>query len=155
MRLIVATTFCLTTFSGFLAAAELPKSAKPAAVDEIKTLYSGKTTLWSKDNSAFFAVDGTVKGVYKGGYFDGKWDVTENEVCMKVQGTDSKTKSSNEKTTTDCWKWYRDAKGRLWTFWSVRYDGSKPSKKDYYTEEVKKLNDGDLVSKRYDKAKGS
>lgn len=155
MRLTMAIVFSIVVFTGCSTAAELPKSAKPLSAEEVKEVYSSKTAVWSKDNAAFFASDGSVKGVYGGGYFSGTWDVSDNEVCMRVQGTDAKTKKSDGKTYVDCWKWFRDGKKRAWAIWSVHHDGSTPSKRDYSTEEIEKLKSGDLVTEKYEKAKNS
>lgn len=129
---------------------KLPKSAKPLSADQVKALYADHTVIQKSGDVMYFAPDGTVKGTYPAGYFTGTWTVKDNEACMMSSGTDSKTKVSDGKVYTDCWKWFKDAKGKHWTMWSVRFDGSKPGKKDdFYSSEYGKLKAGDHASGKF------
>lgn len=128
----------------------LPEGAKPIAATSLTALYSGSTANWG-NSKAYFAPDGTVKGVSTpetGGKraYQGNWSAKGNEVCMKV-----KVLGTDWEPSTDCWKWYLGAENELWTLWSVHYDKTKPTKDDYYTDEKNKLSRGDLVSKAFAK----
>lgn len=149
-------SLCVITFSSgtFAYADQLPKSAKALTTDEIKILYANHTAVWKPNSMAYFAPDGSVKGIYKNGTYSGTWAVTGNESCMMSQGTDAKTKASVGKTYTDCWQWFRDSKNKYWTLWSKHFDGSKVKKNDYYDGEIKKLRIGDLASAKVDAMNG-
>jgi len=131
----------------------LPKDAKPIAAKSLSALYSGNTAKW--DNStAFFAPDGTVKGIFteENGTrraYQGEWRTKGNEVCMTV-----KVLKTDWDASTDCWKWYLGADKQIWTLWSVHYDKTKPTKNDYYTSEKDNISRGDSVSKAFAKLAG-
>ena len=130
-------------------AGELPASAVKLSSAEIKALYSGKTADWSR-SQAYFAPNGTTKNVSKQGKWvgNGTWTVRGNRICMKTKGTSFS--SGKAWSVRDCWSWFRDGK-KTWTLWSVRFNGEKPSKKDYYTGEAKKLKTGDRTKRRYNR----
>lgn len=127
----------------------LPENAKPMSANEVRSIYSGKSAVWN-DARAFFAPDGSVTGynTKEKVTFSGSWTVSSNRNCMNI--TWQKFKSSDSGKSSDCWDWYKDGK-KIWTLWSVRYDGSKPKKGDYYQGEIKNLKAGDKVSKGYAK----
>jgi hypothetical protein len=130
----------------------LPKDAKPVAAKSLIKIYAGKTADWST-SKAFFAADGTIKGINTSNgtsIYWGKWTAKGNEVCMVNSWKDTGTGKTGD-GAKDCWKWWQAADGTLWQLWSVHYDGSKPSKTDYYTGEEANLKKGDLVSKKFDK----
>jgi hypothetical protein len=124
-------------------ATPLPKGSVAFSPSEVKALYSGNSAVWSAKNKAYFAEDSTVQG-FNGEYkFTGTWRVNKNESCMTVKVVGDKS----GKSYTDCWSWFRGPDGQAWTRWSVRYDGSKAPKNDYYKDEKTKLKIGNLVSK--------
>lgn len=130
----------------------LPETAKPIGAASLKKFYSGSSTNWDT-SKAYFAPDGTVKGINTGNgtsIYWGKWTVKGNEVCMVNSWRNLGTGESGG-GATDCWKWYVDADGTYWTLWSVHYDGSKPKADDYYKGEADKIRRGDTVSKKFDK----
>ena len=131
-------------------AENLPKSAKPMSAEEVRSLYSGKSAIWGADARAFFASDGSVIGynTKENVTFSGSWTVSSNRNCMNIAW--KAIKSSKSGKSSDCWDWYKDGK-KIWGFWSVRYDGSKPKKGDYDQGEMKTLKAGDKVSKGYAK----
>lgn len=137
-----------------------PKGAIPLVPDEIKAIYTDKTAVWSKANKAYFAEDGSVIGVAGDTYFSGKLVFKAgNEVCMAVQGTDSKKKTSDGKTYTDCWKWVKvigkKGKTQLWTIYTKSYDNKKLDLVNAWnTSEIKTLKSGNLVAAKYKKLKG-
>ena len=152
------TIICLTGCS-FLASSaiadKLPASAKPFTSDEVKKLYLGNSTFFGNKAAFYFAQDSSVIGYYDKGYSEGAWTVDANQSCMMTKGTDLKTKISDGKTYKDCWQWFRDAKGKVWTLWSVRYTGKKPPKNDYYTNEINNFKSGDKISAKFHALKGS
>lgn len=149
--LLVCVALAGTACLGTAALAEpLPKDAKPIAAKSLMSFYSGSTANWG-NSMAYFAPDGTVKGVSTpktGGKraYQGNWGAKGNEVCMKV-----KVLGTDWEPSTDCWKWYLGAENELWTLWSVHFDKTKPTKNDYYTGEKDKLSRGDHVSKAFAK----
>lgn len=129
----------------------LPEDAKPVSAASISKLYSGNSTDW-KESMAYFAPDGTIKGVHTGNgnaIYWGTWRVKGNEICMTNDWKNVDTGESGG-GLTDCWKWYVDGAGKPWQLHSVRFDGSKPGADDYYTDEIKKIRKGDIVSKKHD-----
>jgi hypothetical protein len=158
-------TFC-SSLVFFLAATTVayaepkPKDATPLTPEEIKLLYANKTAVWSKVNKAYFAKDGSVIGVAGDVYFSGKLAFKgDNEVCMAVQATESKKKTSDGKTYTDCWKWAKvtDKKGKVqfWTIYTKSYDNKKQDLVNgWNTSEIKTLKSGNLVAAQYKKLKG-
>lgn len=130
-------------------AGELPATAVKMSSAEVKALYSGKTADWSR-SQAYFAPNGTTKNVSKQGKWvgNGTWTVRGNRICMKTKGTSFS--SGKAWSVRDCWSWFRDGK-KTWTLWSVRFNGEKPSKKDYYNGEARKLKSGDRTKRRYNR----
>lgn len=127
--------------------AELPKAAAKLKSDELRAIYSGKTANWSV-SQAFFAPDGSAKLVTRdrSAYGDGEWSVSGNRVCLKLKFTS--VSSSKTGKSTMCWDWYKDGK-KYWTLYSKRFDKTRPTKKDYYQEEIRKLTSGDSVSAKH------
>jgi hypothetical protein len=152
---------CMTLLSGAAVADKLPKNAVPLTPDELKAIYADKTAVWSKENQAYFAADGSVIGVGGRWYFSGKLVFKgNNEVCSAVQSTDSKTKKSDGKTYTDCWKWvkFKDKKGKeqLWNIYSKSFDNKKLDLVNSWgAYEQKVLKSGNLVAARYKKLGGN
>jgi hypothetical protein len=130
----------------------LPPDARPVSGKSLAKIYAGRTAEWS-ESKAYFAPDGSLKGIHTGGgttLFWGKWTVKGNEVCMQNSYRNLQTGKTGS-GLRDCWAWWQAADGTLWQLWTVRYDNSKPPKDDYYTGEEKKLKKGDLVSKKFDR----
>ena len=106
---------------------------------------SGRDTFDVIDSSdLYYDPNGTTKGVSKAKKpFKGTWTVNGNEFCM------SNKAKGDPKTYTDCNQFWRSGK-KVYSLWSVHYDGSKPNKvNDYSPNEMKNFKQGDLVSKRY------
>ena len=150
----------LLATANFANANSMPKNSVPLTPDELKVVYADKTAVWSKAAQAYFAADGSVIGVSGDTYFSGKLEFKgDNELCMAVQGTDTKKKTSDGKTYTDCWKWVKakdkSGKEKLWTIYTKSYDNKKQDLVNgWYDGEVKKLKTGNLVAARYKKLKG-
>ena len=125
---------------------KLPKGATPLSADEVRSIYSGKTGVYSVSD-IYYDPNGVTKGVFGKPKakvaFKGTWAVKGNEMCMY-------NKSKGEtKTSTDCNAYWR-AGNKVYSLWSVHYDGSKPNKvNDYSPNEIKNYKTGDLVSKKY------
>jgi hypothetical protein len=131
---------------------KLPQNATPMTSDEVTTLYSGNSAIWS-NSKAFFAPDHKVKGVFGKGKdritYSGEWSVKDNELCV------SNTAKGDPKVYTDCWKWWR-AEDKTLTLWSVHYDGSKADLDDgYYDDEAEKIKQGDQVTKEFEELGGT
>lgn len=160
MKLIFKALLVLLATAPIAFANPIPKGAVPLSPEELKAVYSDKTAVWSKANQAYFAADGSVIGVSGDTYFSGKLEFKgDNELCMAVQGTDSKKKTSDGKTYTDCWKWVKakskSGKEQLWTLYTKSYDDKKQDLvKGWGVSEVKKLKPGNLVATRYKTLKG-
>lgn len=138
----------LALFIGFIVvsaasafADKLPKDAVKLDPSELRSLYAGKSSNWSKSR-AYFAPDGTyyLARKDKSLYAEGRWTVNGNKICANLSWVDVKTKKSGRHT--DCWTWYKAGK-TYWTLWS----GDKDKKNGYYDGELKKLSNGDKVSK--------
>ena len=159
MRLAGLLLTLLVVSTSQASASPMPKNAVPLTPDELKVVYADKTAVWSKANQAYFAPDGTVIGVAGNFYFSGKLDFKgDNEMCMAVQGTDSKKHTSDGKISTDCWKWVKakdkTGKDKLWTLYTKSYDNKKQDLvKGWYDGEEKKLKPGNLVTARYEALK--
>lgn len=152
MRVTFLAAAAATMMAGAAAADPLPADAKPLAAESLAAFYAGKTADW-KTSKAYFAPDGTLKGINTengASIYWGKWTVKGNEVCMVNDWRNTQTGDSGG-PATDCWKWYVDGSGTFWQLWSVRYTGQKPPRDDYYTGEEKKFRKGDKVSKQFDK----
>lgn len=146
---IVNLAIVLTFLSSPCLAEPLPKDAVPIGASSLTSFYAGSSSNWT-NSKAYFAPDGSVKGVYtaddgKKFPYAGKWDVKRNEVCMRVSGV------GKTKVTTDCWKWYLGADNAYWTLWTVHFDNTKPTKNDYYKSEATKISRGDTVSAEFAK----
>lgn len=125
---------------------KLPKGATPLSAAEVRAIYSGKTGVYSVSD-IYYDPNGTTKGVFgkpkAKSTFKGTWAVKGNEYCMY-----NKSKG-DPKTYTDCNAFWR-AGNKIYSLWSVHYDGSKPNKvNDYSPSEMKNFKKGDLVSKMY------
>lgn len=138
--------FVLGTTTVAAMADKLPKGATPLSAAEVHAIYSGKTGIYNTSD-VYYDPNGTTKGVSgkpkATSTFKGTWAVNGNEQCMynKAKG--------DPKTYTDCNAFWR-AGNKVYSLWSVHYDGSKPNKvNDYSPNEMKKYKKGDLVSKRY------
>lgn len=136
----------------------LPKGARPMSQKALFKLYAGTTTDWNT-SSAYFAPDGTVKGLagkkrLGDTLYWGSWTVTGNEVCMNVQYRNRTNGDTG--ASSDCWKWFLDGDKKPWTLWSRHYDGSEPDLANgYYDGELAKMSRGDRISARFDKLQGS
>ncbi|MCZ7860105.1 DUF995 domain-containing protein [Agrobacterium salinitolerans] len=130
-------------FSATALADRLPKDAMKLTQAEAQALYAGKSSEWSRSN-AYFSPDGSYFIVGKSGNFagQGKWSARDNEVCAEFQG--KSLKEGKIHTGKDCWTWYRQGK-KYWALWS----GEKDKVGGYYDGELKKLSNGDKVTKRY------
>ncbi|WP_292372673.1 DUF995 domain-containing protein [Mesorhizobium sp.] len=125
---------------------KLPKGATPLPSDEVRAIYSGKTGVYSVSD-VYYDPNGTTKGVFgkpkAKSTFQGTWAVKGNEHCMY-----NKSKG-DPKTYTDCNAFWR-AGNKIYSLWTVHYDGSKPDKvNEYWTGALKQHKKGDLVSKKY------
>jgi Protein of unknown function (DUF995) len=160
MKTFFASVLIVLAATTAATAKPIPKNAVPLTPDELKAVYADKTAVWSKENLAYFAADGSVIGVAGDTYFSGKLEFKgDNELCMAVQGTDSKKKTSDGKTYSDCWKWVKtkgkSGKDKLWTLYSKSYDDKKQDLINGWNDgELKKLKAGNLVAARYKKLKG-
>ena len=157
MKQIKLLTFLLLSGAAGISRAQagpMPAGAVPLTQDEVKAVYADHTAMW-KTSSAYFAADGTTKGWAGGNWvFWGKQTINGNELCMINQGIDSKTKKSDGKTSTDCWKWVKAKDGKLWTLYAKAWDDQKLDLVNGWgTDEVKHLKAGDLVEAKY-KARG-
>ncbi len=146
-RLIACIAFSVLTSAATDAVADkLPKNATPLTPDEVRAIYSGKTAVYSSSD-VYFDPNGTTKGIFgkpkATTTFKGTWDVKDNERCM------SNKAKGDPKTYTDCNAFWRSEK-KIYSLWTVHYDGSKPDKVNgYWTGEVKLQKSGDRVSKKY------
>ena len=146
VRKTIATLSMFGILAGGALADKLPKDAVELSADEVKAIYSGKSTDWSK-SSAYFAPDGQYFGVAKDGSVaaEGTWAVNGNKVCADIKRHDLKG-NSGIKSMESCWTWFKQGK-KYWTFWS----GEKDQVNGYYDGEIKKLSKGDKVSKKFKK----
>lgn len=132
----------------------LPNGARPLGAKALHKLYSGTTLNW-ETSRAWFAPDGTLKGVAGKGrlgetLFWGTWTVKGNEVCMS--GPFRNRITGKEGQFRDCWTWYMGADGKPWTLWSVHFDGTPPDTRNgYYQDEIGRMRRGDGVSALFDK----
>lgn len=136
----------LVATTGAAVADKLPKGATPLSSDEVRLIYSGKTGVYNVSD-VYYDPNGTTKGVSgkpkARNTFKGTWIVDGNQHCMynKPKG--------DPRTYTDCNAYWR-AGNKVYSLWTVRYDGSKVDKvNDYWTGAVKQHEKGDLVSKKY------
>lgn len=125
---------------------KLPKGATPLSSDEVRAIYSGKTGVY-KVSDIYYDPNGTTKGVFGKPKatmtISGTWEVNGNERCMHNHP------KGDPKLYTDCNAYWRSGK-KIYSLWTVHYDGSKPDKVNgYWTGELKLHKDGDLVSKKY------
>ena len=128
----------------------MPKGAVPMTPEAILALYADHTVIWNPGTEAYFASDGSVRGFAKNRWlFWGKVSQTGNEICMNNQGMDSKTKKSDGKTTSDCWKWVTAADGKPWTLYSKAFDNRKLDLVKGWYEETKNLKPGNLAAVKY------
>lgn len=143
-RLIYIAGIILGATTPAAMADKLPKGATPLSANEVRAIYSGKTGVY-RVSDIYYDPNGTTKGVFgkpkPTSTFKGTWTVKGNERCMynKPKG--------DPKTYTDCNAFWRVGK-KLYSLWTVHYDGSKPDT-EYSTEELKQHKKGDLVSKKY------
>ena len=142
-RIAILTMAVLCSFAGGALGERRPKDTTKLSADEVRKIYSGKTSNWSRSN-AYFSPDGSYFLVGKNGNFVGKgdWTVSDNAVCasFQVRGV----KDGGTKNVKDCWTWFKQGK-KYWTFWS----GEKDKKNGYYDGEMKKLSKGDKVTKKF------
>lgn len=131
------------------AAEKLPPDAKPMSSQELKAIFAGNSQIWQKSR-VYFAPDMTTKGLYGAPVthsFSGKWNVKGNTICMNNKSIDVKSKKSDGKTYTDCWKFFKSGK-RVLSLYSNNF-GHKTTENDYWDSELKTLKKGDQISKRY------
>ena len=125
---------------------KLPKGATPLSAADVRSIYSGTTGIYSGAD-IYYDPKGITKGVFgkpkAAGTFKGTWTVKGNEHC---EYNKSKT---DAKASTNCNAFWRSG-NKIYSLWTVHFDGSKPDKVDgYSTSDLKKHKKGDLVSKRY------
>jgi hypothetical protein len=153
MRSLVLISLSLALASPAIAD-KLPKKAVPLTAAEVTARYADHTAVWQRDNAAFFAADGSVKGYYKQYRLDGKWTVAANKACMVNQTTDSKTQTSDGKTYTDCWEFFAH-KGKVYSIYSNDRDAKNPDRSDgWYSSEFDKLKSGNKAEALYKKMGG-
>jgi Protein of unknown function (DUF995) len=145
ISLIVGLPLCATS----ALAAKLPKGAVPLTEAEVSALYSNHTAVWAPNAMAYFAEDGTVKGIFPDTAKPGNWTAKNNEFCMNIQGVDAKAKKLDGKTYSDCWQWFKDSKGKFWALYSKKWDNSKVDPTNFNKDEYGHLKAGDLVSAKY------
>lgn len=135
--------------AGSAVAEELPADAVKMSAADLKKVYAGKSSNWTRSRT-YFAPDGTIKWIRKdkSAYGDGKWTVKGNRVCMLLNWNDVDSKESGR--SKDCWDWYRSGR-KYMTLWSVRFNGEKAKKDDYYDGEFRKLQRGDRVTRTHNR----
>ena len=145
---LVARIVAVSVFSvvaGVASAERLPKDAVKLSPAEVKAIYAGKSSDWSKSR-AYFAPDGTYTIVGKNSQWvgKGKWTVDGNKVCA---GAVSQVVDGGKgREFTDCWTWYKHGKRHL-----VLWSGEKDKKDGYWDGELKNLSKGDQVTRTYKK----
>lgn len=143
---LVARVVAVSVFSfvaGVASADRLPKDAVKLSPAEVKAIYAGKSSDWSK-SKAYFGPDGTYTIVGKNSQWigKGKWTVNGNKACATAMP--QVFDGGRVKEFTDCWTWYKHGKRHL-----VLWSGEKDKKNGYYDGELKKLSKGDKVTKTY------
>lgn len=135
----------------------LPSDAQPMSSLEIANLYSGHFAQWS-DNAAYFKKDHNLiafiqKSDGQHGYYEGHWDVKDNQICMyyKIYNiTDNKIVDG----LTSCFRWWKSTSSYFTKFKRTdKYGNIIKEDANFSTGEAEKLLLTDVVSETYKKYK--
>ena len=90
-----------------------PDKKNPVSGQEVASLYSGKTWIWSNGGS-YWGADGSFEAVFDDAVAVGKWyATTKGNVCYEARW---KKKSANDGgvEVKRCWTHVRDNQGVMW-----------------------------------------
>ena len=86
-KLVITCAFVSTLVGCASTGAKLEEQgAVPLTQDELNTLLSGRTEMWTK-GAGFYANDGTVDSLWDGTRSSGTWEITDaaGQVCLFVE----------------------------------------------------------------------
>ena len=138
-RFMMSLAVLLVLAAGSVTAAGKPKGASGTDPQVIYKLYAGKTSHWNRGGTAYWAPDGSFRGINKNRDWigEGKWYVTtSSKLCYEALWREADAASTESDSGKWCWEFVTAPDGQIW-------ERFLPERTDWYLHKTEKQHNGE------------